>query len=57
MPRTVRTSLSTVSSIEPDEDGVLAVTIPVIAKAKPRKVKIAHAGVAAKTVAPELAAV
>lgn len=39
------------------EDGVLAVTIPVIAKAKPRKVKIAHAGGAAKTVAPELAAV
>jgi len=39
------------------EDGVLAVTIPVIAKAKPRKVKIAHAKVAAKTIAPELAPV
>ena len=39
------------------EDGVLTVTIPVIAQAKPRKVKIAHAGVAAKTIAPALAAV
>jgi HSP20 family protein len=38
------------------EDGVLTVTIPVIAKAKPRKVKIAHAGVEAKTIAPALAA-
>jgi HSP20 family protein len=36
------------------EDGVLTVTIPVIAQAKPRKVKIAHAKVAAKTVTPEL---
>jgi HSP20 family protein len=39
------------------EDGVLTVTIPVIAKAKPRKVKIAHAKVAAKSVIPELASV
>ncbi|MGP8065503.1 MAG: Hsp20/alpha crystallin family protein [Acidimicrobiales bacterium] len=39
------------------EDGVLSVTIPVIAQAKPRKVKIAHAGVAAMTVTPALASV
>ena len=39
------------------EDGVLTVTIPVIEQAKPRKVKIAHAGVAANTVAPALASV
>ena len=39
------------------EDGVLTVTIPVIEQAKPRKVKIAHAGVAAKIAAPALASV
>ncbi len=38
------------------EDGVLTVTIPVIAQAKPRKVEIAHAGMEAKTIAPALAA-
>ncbi len=39
------------------EDGVLTITIPVIAQAKPRKVKIVHAKVAAKPVAPVLASV
>ncbi|MGB9112582.1 MAG: Hsp20/alpha crystallin family protein [Acidimicrobiales bacterium] len=39
------------------EDGVLTLTIPVIAQAKPRKVKIVHAKVAAKPVAPVLTSV
>ncbi len=38
-------------------DGVLTVTIPVIAQAKPRKVKIVDAKVAAKPVAPVLTSV
>jgi HSP20 family protein len=39
------------------EDGVLTVTIPVIALAKPRKVKVVHAKVAARPVAPALTSV